>query len=130
MLEVNIEKAFEETTNLYYSFKYETQIYLNKLVRKQEFKSYVMQYVDTIPSGFVIVIYMSGNKYCFDTDIRHYGYESASNNGISMFSDLSDFYTLPNDPPVSEELANAAFGYLKEFEPQLWNLSLIDDYKK
>ena len=90
------------------------QVKLNKLVRTEEFRKYVMQYVDCIPNDFNISLDLNeeGEIEKLSFGIIHYGYENLNNRGLSIYDDLGDFWTSPNDPEISEELKTAATNYL------------------
>ena len=98
------------------NLKDELQVRLNKIVRTEKFRKYVLSYTDFIPNDFNIqlVINENGEIDKFEFAIIHYGYEDSWNKGLSIYNDLSDYWTAPNDPVISDELKEAATKYIHE----------------
>ena len=90
------------------------QVKLNRLVRTEEFRKYVMQYVSFIPNDFNICLELNeaGEVVKCSFGIIHYGYDDIGNKGLNVYDDLGDFWTSPNDPEISDELKTAATDYL------------------
>ena len=101
----------------------ELQVRLNKLVRTEDFRKFVLKYVSFLPNDFNISLTINdrGEIAKIDFGIVHYGYENSYNKGLSIYDDLNDFWTAPSDPVISPELKQAATEYLNE------STSLISD---
>ena len=75
-------------------FNHELTLSLNRICFSSDFRIYLSSRNTRTPNGFTIGV--SGetkNDYCLFLDIRIYGYDHSSNNGISKYSDAYDFYT-------------------------------------
>ncbi|MBR5237178.1 MAG: hypothetical protein IKV26_00540 [Paludibacteraceae bacterium] len=101
------------------------QVRLNKLLKcNSNFKEYISNYVKFIPSGFNIDVTLDGGdetKIVLRFCIKHYGYEKM-HAGLSVFDDLMDYHMPANAPEISPELRSATIKYIKEFEPEVWDV--------
>jgi hypothetical protein len=66
----------------------------------------------------------SKNKYKLFLDIRLYGYDHSSNNGISKYSDMYDFYTEYFE--FTDEHLNTVIEYFKTRKPDFYNEYMLN----
>ena len=67
---------------------------INKICFGEDFKRYFTDKFKVCPNGLTVDFYedpTKENRFIFTPCIKKYGYEHASNNGISEFTDASDF---------------------------------------
>lgn len=105
------------------SLEYKTQLSINRALRSSEFKQHALKFTNYVPNDFTIQISESQGKIntCV-CSIVHYGYEDSYNNGVNSFSDLSDCYSLGDDPEISDVLRTAAFSFIKMYKPEIWEI--------
>jgi hypothetical protein len=66
----------------------------------------------------------SKNNYKLFLDIRLYGYDHSSNNGISKYSDMYDFYTEYFE--FTDEHLNTVIEYFKTRKPDFYNEHMLN----
>jgi hypothetical protein len=66
----------------------------------------------------------SKNNYKLFLDIRLYGYDHSSNNGISKYSDMYDFYTEYFE--FTDEHLNTVIEYFKTRKPDFYNEYMLN----
>jgi hypothetical protein len=66
----------------------------------------------------------SKNNYKLFLDIRLYGYDHSSNNGISKYSDMYDFYTEYFE--FTDEHLNTVIEYFKTRKPEFYNEYMLN----
>lgn len=92
------------------------EVTLNKICKTQKFKDYITERHGICPADLTVSCWKENNKLMFTPEIKHYGYESFSNNGTA-YTDLSD-YVLGKQ--VEPEMSHTVFDYFKYNEPTLY----------
>jgi len=90
-------------------------VYFNRLFRKPDFLSYLLKYSNYLPSG--LTIDTSSDKYILC--IKHYGYFSSSNKGLSEYDDLSDY--ISGDAEINPEIVKGILEYFSDNNPEIFN---------
>ena len=106
-------------------FNNELTLSLNRICFSSDFRIYFSSRHTRTPNGFTIGV--SGetkNDYCLFLDIRIYGYDHSSNNGISKYSDAYDFYTDHFD--FTDEHLNTVIEYFKNRKPEFYAEYMAD----
>lgn len=105
--------------NYFETNEYKYTLRANRLFFNMDWQFFPKPGVKTMPSGFTMDIITDDEDnvigYVFTT--KMYGYEHSGNNGVSSYSDLSDF-CYGDSSLITEELEAAALEYIrqKDFE--------------
>lgn len=94
------------------------EVNLNKICKTQKFKDYISHVHGICPADLTISCWKNDGKLKFAPEIKHYGYESLSNNGTA-YSDLSD-YVLGDE--VEENMSKTILEFFKTNEPEIYNV--------
>ena len=104
----------------------ELQLALNKVCYSQDFKAFFVSKHHMCPSDMTISVVgepqgkteEAKKGFYLALVIRHYGYEGASNKGISKYDDLQDFY--PGNFDFTEEHLATVLEYFRTRKPELY----------
>ena len=93
---------------------------INRICFGQDFRFFIVSKNKSCPNGLTydVTYDEETGKYCFILMTKIYGYDSSSNNGISRYSDASDYYYGDDVTPELEEYAEEFF---KERHPEIYN---------
>ena len=93
---------------------------LNKVCFSSDFKMFFTARHSICSSGLTIGVEgESEDNYLLFLDIRHYGYESSSNRGTSIYDDLQDY--MPGKLDFTEEHLNTVKEYFMTRKPELYD---------
>jgi hypothetical protein len=93
---------------------------LNKVCFSSDFKMFFTARHGICPSGLTVGVEgESEDNYLLFLDIRHYGYESSSNRGTSIYDDLQDY--MPGKLDFTEEHLNTVKEYFMTRKPELYD---------
>lgn len=106
-------------------FNNELTLSFNRICFSSDFKIYFSSLNTRTPRGLTIgVSGDSKNNYKLFLDIRLYGYDHSSNNGISKYSDMYDFYTEYFE--FTDEHLNTVIEYFKTRKPEFYNEYMLN----
>ena len=106
-------------------FNNELTLSFNRICFSSDFKIYFSSRNTRTPRGLTIgVSGDSKNNYKLFLDIRLYGYDHSSNNGISKYSDMYDFYTEYFE--FTDEHLNTVIEYFKTRKPEFYNEYMLN----
>lgn len=101
-------------------FNNDLTIALNRICFSSDFRIYFSSQFARTPNGLTIgVSGDSKDDYRLFLDIRIYGYDHSSNNGISKYSDAYDFYT--DHFVFTDEHLNTVIEYFKTRKPDFYD---------
>ena len=107
------------------NFNNELTLSFNRICFSSDFKIYFSSRNTRTPRGLTIgVSGDSKNNYKLFLDIRLYGYDHSSNNGISKYSDMYDFYTEYFE--FTDEHLNTVIEYFKTRKPDFYNEYMLN----
>ena len=93
---------------------------LNKVCFSSDFKMFFTSRHGLCPNGLTIGVEgESEDNYLLFLEIRHYGYESSSNRGTSVYDDLQDYK--PEKFDFTEEQLNTVKEYFMTRKPEFYD---------
>ena len=109
--------------NYFDTKEYKYTLRANRLFFSMDWRFFPKPGVTRVPAGFTMSVITDDEDnvtgYAFTTKL--YGYEQSGNNGVSDYSDLSDFYT-GDDSQITEELEAAALEYIRQKDMEFYDL--------
>lgn len=92
---------------------------VNRICFGDRFKTKFVETFKYLPTGLTYHIEDINNQLCFTLMIKHYGYESWVNNGITEFSDAYDFDIGKGN--ITNEMKEFVKEYFFHYEPIFYN---------
>lgn len=118
------------TKNYFESNAYRYQLRANRLFFNMDWHIFPKPGVKIVPAGFTLSVNTDSEDnvtgFCFTT--RMYGYESSSNNGVSSYSDLDDYWD-GDDSLITPEVEAAAIEYLKKKDTEIYRIMIKSKIK-
>ena len=113
----NMKKNYFETNDYKYTLR------ANRLFFCMDWWFFPKPGVTKVPAGFTmdVITDVEDNVVGHAFITKMYGYDNISNNGVSSFSDLGDWYS-GDDSLITDELESSALEYLRQKDEEFYQL--------